>query len=298
MAKLESAITLTSGTYVVAVSGGVDSVVLLDLLSKTKAKLVVAHFDHGIRHNSAEDAAFVRALSAQYGCSYEEERAELGEDASEEQARKARYAFLQKITNKYGATAVVTAHHQDDVIETSVINIMRGTGRHGLTSLKSRQGMYRPLLGFPKSDLLAYAAEKGLQWREDQTNTDTKYLRNKVRLEILPKMTPEQRVEWLQILHKAAELNEKLDAELQGALRRGLHKGSPILRRKWFIMLPHIVAKEVLIVILRQIGAQDIDKKTIERMTVQIKVLPHGKVIEGAGVKIMLTKRSARFKKC
>lgn len=285
------------GTYIVAVSGGVDSVVLLDLLAQTNSKLIVAHFDHGIRHNSGEDAVFVRGLAKKYGLPYEEEQGNLGPDASEDVARQARYAFLQKITKQYSADAVVTAHHQDDVIETSIMNILRGTGRHGLSSLKSRKGMLRPLLAYPKAELIAYAQKNNIEWHEDQTNTDTKYLRNKVRLEIIPKMTDQTRVQWLQLLQNAARINEKLDTELQGALRRGLHKGEPVLSRYWFTMLPHGIAKEVLLTILRQIGAQDIDKKTIERLTVQIKVLPHGKTIEATGVKITLTKRSARFLK-
>lgn len=289
--------SVPKGTYIVAVSGGVDSVVLLDLLSKTDSTLVVAHYDHGIRHNSAEDAAFVRQLAGRYSLSYEEEQGNLGADASEDTARQARYGFLQKITKQYQADGVITAHHQDDVIETSIMNILRGTGRHGLSSLKSRQGMLRPLLDYPKSELITYAQTNNISWHEDQTNTDTKYLRNKVRLEIIPKMSESVRTEWLQILSNAARINEKLDSELQGALRRGLHKGEPVLNRYWFTMLQHNVAKEILITILRQIGAQDVDKKTVERLTVQIKVLPHGKTIEATGVKITLTKRSARFLK-
>ncbi len=286
-----------TGTYIVAVSGGVDSIVLLNLLTKTDSKLIVAHFDHGIRHNSADDAEFVRQLAGHYNLPFEEEQAHLGPDASEDQARKARYEFLARVTSKYHADAVITAHHQDDVIETSIINLLRGTGRHGLTSLRSREAMMRPLLEIPKSELIAYATANQLDWREDQTNLDTKYLRNKVRLEIVPKMTPPQRSEWLAKLQKAAIINEKLDRELQNGLRRGLHKGQPVLSRQWFCMLPHVVAKEMLIVILRQVGAQDVDRKTVERLTVQIKTVPHGKTLEGAGIKIILTKRSARFLK-
>lgn len=282
-------------TYVVAVSGGVDSVVLLDLLAQTDSRLIVAHFDHGIRHNSHEDAEFVKQLAAKYDVPYEEEQANLGPTASEEQARKARYEFLENTVKKHNAAAVITAHHQDDFIETSIINVLRGTGRHGLTSLKNRPGLLRPLLQIPKTELIAYANTNNISWKEDETNQDTKYLRNKVRLEIVPKMSTSQKSDWLAILEKMVAINEKLDTELTNALRRGLHKGQPVLSRHWFIMLPHIVAKEVLLVILRQIGAHDVDRKTIERLTVQIKTVPNGKVLEGAGVKIILTKRSARF---
>ncbi len=170
-------------------------------------------------------------------------RAELGPNASEEVARKARYDFLGALVKKYQANAIITAHHQDDVIETSIINLLRGTGRHGLTSLKSRQGMLRPLLGYPKQELVSYANANKLAWREDPTNQDVKYLRNKVRQQIVPKMSVEQRIEWLKILQNAYDSNEKIDSELQSLLRRGLHKGNPVLSRAWFRMLPHDVAR-------------------------------------------------------
>jgi tRNA(Ile)-lysidine synthetase-like protein len=290
-------VSVPEGTYIIAVSGGVDSVVLLHALSmQPNVRLVVAHFDHGIRHNSAEDAVFVREIATEFSLQYEEERAELGVNASEEVARKARYDFLGALVKKYQASAIITAHHQDDVIETSIINLLRGTGRHGLTSLKSRQGMLRPLLSYPKQELLSYASAHKLAWREDPTNEDVKYLRNKVRHQIVPKMSVEQRAQWLAILQSAYDVNEKIDSEIQNLLRRGLHKGSPVLSRSWFVLLPHDIAKEVIMVILRQVGAHDIDRKTVERLVIQIKTLAQGKVLEASGATIVLTKRSARFK--
>ncbi len=288
-------LNLPNATYVVAVSGGVDSVVLLELLTKTNSKLVVAHFDHGIRHNSHEDAEFVMNLAEKYGLPFELERVELGKDTSEAEARKARYGFLNGLREKYKATAVVTAHHQDDLIETSMINLLRGTGRHGLTSLKSKPGLLRPFISIPKKMLIDFANENRLEWREDESNKDTKYLRNKIRLEVLPKMSDEIRAHWLKIIEDMQIINKKLDAELQTILRRGLHKGQPILNRQWFINLPHAISKEAMLYILRDLKVHDIDRKTIERLSVQIKTVKPGKMLQAHGVKIELTKRSARF---
>src|SRR5690606_26701133 len=104
--------------YIVAVSGGVDSVVLLDMLSKkTEHELIVAHFDHGIRPDSHEDAAFVQKLAQRYGHTFEMKREELGAYASEATARERRYAFLGALAKKHQA-AVMTAHHLDDLVET------------------------------------------------------------------------------------------------------------------------------------------------------------------------------------
>lgn len=165
--------------YVIAVSGGVDSVVLLDMMAKKGDAIVVAHFDHGIRSDSADDARFVQQLASKYGLPFETAREELGANASEELARERRYAFLNVVAKKYDAT-IMTAHHADDVIETIAINISRGTGWRGLAVLGS-PSIARPLLDMSKADLIEYANANQLTWREDSTNQDTKYLRNGLR---------------------------------------------------------------------------------------------------------------------
>ena len=108
-------------------------------------------------------------------------------------------------------------------------------------------------------------------------------------------MTTQQRSEWLQLLEKEDHINTKLDKELNQAVRRGLHKNQLVLNRHWFAMLPHAVAKEILISILKQAGAKDIDRKTVERLTIQLKTIPAGKTLQTSGIEILLTKRSARF---
>jgi tRNA(Ile)-lysidine synthase len=294
-------INLPDGKYIVAVSGGVDSVVLLDLLSNVhrptpNVQLIVAHFDHGIRDDSGKDAEFVKSLAKKYKLPFELGEGQLGPQASEAEARNKRYAFLKTVQQKHQASAIITAHHQDDVIETSIINILRGTGRRGLSSLKNRPGLLRPLLAFSKKQLIDYAKAHNLQWQEDTTNEDIKFLRNKIRQEIMPKMDDTARAKWLAILRQADIINEKLDTEINYLLRRGLHKGQLVLSRKWFTMLSHSIAKEVLLAIFYQMGALDMDRKTIERLSVQIKTLPGGKILQAPGITIELTKRNARFK--
>jgi tRNA(Ile)-lysidine synthase len=170
---------LPAVTYIVAVSGGVDSVVLLDMLAKTHSNLIVAHFDHGIRDESADDAKFVGELATKYGLKFETKREELGVGTSEEQARTRRYEFLRAVAKKYKAK-IVTAHHGGDVIETIAINLQRGTGWRGLAVLDSSD-IVRPLLHVQKSELVNYAKQHKLQWREDSTNASDEYLRNRLR---------------------------------------------------------------------------------------------------------------------
>lgn len=166
--------------YVVAVSGGVDSVALLDMLVRHGGhQLTVAHFDHGIREDSAADARFVEALAVRYGLPFRIQSGNLGEHASEALAREKRYEFLRAVA-KQASGVIATAHHQDDVIETIALNLTRGTGWRGLAVL-SATDIHRPLVKFRKRDLYAYALEHELEWVEDETNVTGAYLRNRLR---------------------------------------------------------------------------------------------------------------------
>src|SRR5690606_4946866 len=129
---------LEPGHYVVAVSGGVDSMALLDMVAKQsrpKVSFTVAHFDHGIRDDSHLDRRLVGEVAQRHNLPFVYERGELGAGASEALAREARYAFLRKVQHSTGARGIMTAHHHDDVVETAVLNMLRGTGRKGLSSL-------------------------------------------------------------------------------------------------------------------------------------------------------------------
>jgi tRNA(Ile)-lysidine synthase len=289
-------VIIPKGRYVVAVSGGVDSVVLLDVLAKDRGlNLIVAHFNHGIRQDSDKDENLSKQIAQKYGLVFESTKGNLGKDVSEAKAREARYHFLKAVKHKYNADAIITAHHQDDLIETSMINILRGTNRRGLTALKTRNHIIRPLLLYPKSALITYAKEHKLIWHEDSTNKDKKYLRNQVRIDVVAKMTSQQRVKWLKILDSNEKRNKQIDDLLEILLKRGLHKGRMIINRKWFATLPHSISKEIIAFLVHKVGVRDIDKKTIERLATQIKTLPAGKTIQATGFEVKLTKRSARL---
>ena len=175
--------------YVLAISGGVDSVVLLDVMSRTEKDIVVAHFDHGIRQDSAADARFVEALAAKYRAQYIGQREELGADASEEQARERRYAFLNDIAADFGGT-VATAHHQDDIVETVALNLRRGARWRGLAGMSDSR-ILRPLSSWTKQQVYEYAAKHRLEWCEDETNSSEKYTRNILRRRIHQQINPE-----------------------------------------------------------------------------------------------------------
>ncbi len=258
------------GKYVVAVSGGVDSVALLHALQgKPGVDLVVAHFDHGIRPGSRQDTLHVKYLAEGYDLPFVTAEGRLGPGAGEAAAREARYAFLREARSRHGARAIITAHHQDDVLETAIINLLRGTGRKGLSSLGSHDDLARPLLGVQKPAIIAYAREHGLEWREDSTNADESYLRNYVRRQLLPRIGPEARRKLLDIVANSGAGNQEIDTLLVKYLPDSSGEG---LDRLGFSLLPHEVAREVMAAWLRSRGLRGFDAPALERLVVAAKV--------------------------
>ena len=203
--------------YVVAVSGGIDSVVLLDMLAaENKHDIMVAHFDHGIRPDSADDARFVEGISRQYGFPFVSRREELGAAASEETARNRRYVFLKDIARAHNA-CIVTAHHGDDVVETIAINLLRGTGWRGAAVLDSAH-IIRPLLAYTKKELREYALERRLEWVEDSTNKSDNYLRNRLRRQIAKSMPHAKKQQLQDVWRHQRELKGLIDEEVDRLL--------------------------------------------------------------------------------
>lgn len=274
---------LSEGRYLVAVSGGVDSVVLLELLAtsvkSSKSEFTVAHFDHGIRADSADDAKFVGQLAKVYGLEYVTERSNLGASASEEDARSARYEFLRRVCKQHNLDGIVTAHHQDDLIETMFLHIIRGTGRHGLDPMARTGDILRPLLQTPKTEILKYAKTKSLKWHEDSTNLDTTYARNALRQVLAKKLTANTRDKILQLHNSMNKLNSEIDEglnELDGYL---LDDRGAIVRSR-FVTVPYIVACEYAKKWLSINGVSDINKALVMRAVIAAKTLEIGKKID------------------
>ncbi|MGE5803723.1 MAG: tRNA lysidine(34) synthetase TilS [Gemmatimonadota bacterium] len=180
------------GEALVAVSGGPDSVALLDLLlglaGELGLQLVVAHADHGIQSASRSVGQSVKTLARKYGLPFELGELRLGPDATETEARQARYAWLRAVQKRRGAKYIVTAHHEDDQIETVMLRALRGSAPSGLAgiSAKSRGGLVRPLLPFSRRQLADYAAARELPVHDDPANRDPRHLRSWVRGTLLP----------------------------------------------------------------------------------------------------------------
>lgn len=269
-------ITVRPGTYVVAVSGGVDSMTLLNLLSNLlEVKLIVAHFDHGIRSDSEKDKELVQAAAQHLGMPFVFDEGRLGPKASEATARQARYDFLQKVKKAAGAKAIITAHHQDDAIETAMINLLRGTNRRGLSSLKDRPDVIRPMLDIPKSEIIEYAKQHKLAWHEDVSNQDETYLRNYIRHQIVPKLTEAQRHQLIKHLNDIRQLNDSIDKILDEQLNDQVK-----LDKQWFLQLSHNMAREIMAAWLRKNDVTEIDKKRLELLVRAAKTFKPGKSID------------------
>lgn len=275
-------VALTPGKYVVAVSGGVDSVALLHLLAEqakeNELHLTVAHFDHGIRSDSRLDRQLVREIASQHNLPFVFAEGNLGAGASEATAREARYDFLRKVQAAAGAEAIVTAHHQDDVIETAIINMLRGTNRSGITSLKDHRHLRRPMLHLSKAEIEKYASLQGLHWREDSTNTDLNILRNYVRGVIVPKLGENGRAQLLNHIGHMSVVNRAIDRDLGLYLHQQPSRQS--LDRHMFTLLPHDIAMEVMAGWLRSHGLTTFTSKQLELLVVRCKTLEPGKQID------------------
>ena len=183
------------------ISGGADSLALLAGLAELGFNLVIAHLDHALRSESDEDAVFVKSLAASRGLPCVSERVEVGDYAAEnslsleEAAREVRYRFLFTQARRFGVQAVAVAHHADDQVETVLMHFLRGAGLPGLSGMAFRRTLpawddeiplVRPLLGIWREEIEAFVAGAGLTPREDATNQDLAYFRNRLRHVLLP----------------------------------------------------------------------------------------------------------------
>lgn len=266
-------VKLVPGTYVVAVSGGVDSMCLLHVLAtefdKKYYSFTVAHFEHGIRGDSDEDRKLVSRSAQLYGLPFVYKHGQLGPATSEEKARDRRYAFLRSVLRATDAQAILTAHHKDDALETAIFNLLRGTGRQGMGQLAGQSDIQRPLIAHTKKELYAYAKEHDVQWREDTTNTDLTYRRNYIRHQLIPRLTPEKKTALQHLIRGVDARNDEIDAIIKDLIKNNAQSAQ--LKRSLFTTLPHIVAKEVLVYWLRQNNIRSFDRRQIEQLTIAIK---------------------------
>ncbi len=250
-------------TVVLAVSGGVDSVTLVDVLSRLAGPwglgLVIGHINHGLRGGESErDMRFVQEQAQKYGIPCEVKR--LGKEdypAGENlqaRARRLRYEFLDEIAARWGASRIATGHNRDDHVETLLMQIFRGAG--GLWGIQAaREERYiRPLLEASRAEIEVYAAERNLSFCEDSSNRRPLYLRNRIRREFLPWLRREVNPRVDERLAALAALNRQESAFLDRLAREGLARvqvqegrpGEVVLDRRAFLSLDPVLQRRIL----------------------------------------------------
>jgi len=267
---------------VLAISGGVDSAVLLDMVAKKtlpsisnlqdlvllRNDIIVAHFDHGIRENT-NDVNFIKDLADKYKMKYIVGYGHLGKEASEQLARQKRYEFLREVAD---GGQIITAHHQDDLLETIVMNLIRGTGWRGLSPFWSND-ISRPLLNMSKVEIVNYAIENDLDWVEDETNYSPQYFRNRIRDSIV-KIPIKQKQQLLGLSQKQANSRAKIEKILQDlVLQENSYKIENITK----------LADDLAIEILRKITDGKLTIPQMKRLLENLKTSKSGDIFQPGG---------------
>ncbi len=185
----------TGDRVIAAVSGGADSVCLLHVLREAQVGLSgVAHFNHKLRGDASEDdERFVEALAANFDLPFYRAEGLPGPGNLEQNARHARREFFSSLIRDGAATRIALAHTRDDQAETVLFRVLRGSGLTGLAGIHpvTVEGFIRPMIGVTHSEVLGFLRERGIEWREDASNLDLRFARNRIRHELLPQLAKE-----------------------------------------------------------------------------------------------------------
>jgi tRNA(Ile)-lysidine synthase len=295
----------TDSVFLLAVSGGVDSIVMLDIFVQLTfkyplMKLSVAHFNHKLRKETAQrDQKFVEDTCKKYNIPFftgEEDvkkYAELKGIGIEYAARILRYRFLERVAQKVEAQYLATAHTADDSAETFFINLFRGAGLTGLSGIASKRNLsrklslVRPLINIRKDELIHYAKVRGLSWKEDETNQLMNFTRNKIRLDIIPKIEEHFSPSVINTINRAQKLLQGADSIIAKQIQKiipGLIKeksnGRFSIKLSVISLLDSFLQGEIIQRVLsNNFNLQNVPMLTIDRI-IELQNKPVGSVCE------------------
>ena len=192
----KEALFTKNDTMLLGVSGGIDSAVMAHLFAESPYRFAIAHVNFGLRGTDSDgDAQWVAALAQHYQVPLHTHRFATAAYAAEQgistqmAARQLRYAWFEEVLDEHHYTRLAVAHHQDDQLETTLLNLCQGTGIAGLRGmLPRRERLVRPLLFATRAQIAAYADQHALAWREDRSNTSDAYQRNRIRHHVVPQL--------------------------------------------------------------------------------------------------------------
>lgn len=249
-----------SDALLLAVSGGIDSVVMAHLFAQTSFNFAIAHCNFGLRGKASdEDEDFVRALAAAYEVPFYAERFVTEDFAAEEKisiemaARELRYAWFGQLLKTEGYSYLATAHHLNDVLETILFNLGKGTGIAGLRGIPVKNDkIIRPLLFAGKNQIREYANEYQLQWREDSTNSSEKHQRNLIRHKVVPVLV-QINPNVLKALESTIERVEAVEAIFRAQVAQIQAEACFTKERDFFIEVRKLITQPGMSVILDKI---------------------------------------------
>jgi len=302
------------GRWLVAVSGGADSMALLHLLVRwfrdDRQRLVVAHLDHALRPESPADRKFVETQAAGLGLTAHTDRRDVNaarnrDESPEEAARRVRRAFLLETHRTAETDGIVTGHTLDDQAETVIFRLARGAGAAGLSGIDEAPGIFvRPLLGIEHETLVGWLRRRELEWVEDASNRDLRFDRNRVRRLVIPMLQETLNPRAARNLAQAAEALRD-DAEFLDDLARKTFEsisrtdraGHLVLDARELAGLPPVIARRVALVALKQAGldARRLGRKHVEAL-LDLAGPPGGREIHLPGKRLARrVRREIRF---
>ena len=276
---------INSGDKIVlGVSGGPDSLFMLDILKKLKEQLgiqiVVAHINHMIRPEAGEEEQFVKEFCEKIDVEFYSKRIEVEKYANnnkiglEEAGRKVRYEFFEEICNQVGANKIAIAHNKNDKIETMIMHVLRGSGVSGLQGIQPKTNkIIRPIIEITRENIEKYCAEQNLEPRIDKSNFENIYTRNKIRNIVIPYIQEEFNPNFLETMARLSEViteeNEYLNKLVEKEYNKILLEKSEkeiVLDLKKFNELDNIIKKRVILFTVSRLrgGSQGIEKIHIE----------------------------------
>ena len=179
--------------YLLAMSAGIDSTALFHILLELGINFSVAHANFGLRGTDSEnDETFVKTLCSKNNIPFYSKTMDVlkfkkeNNDSTQSAARKLRYQWFYELLDQHKLSQIITAHHLNDSAETFFINLLRGTGINGLTGIENQVKIFRPFLNVTSNQIKEYVEKQNITWREDYTNTEETYVRNKIRHNIIP----------------------------------------------------------------------------------------------------------------
>ena len=256
-------------TLCIGVSGGPDSMALLDLMIKLKSELdlvlVVAHVNHNIREESKEEEDYLREFCNNMGLHFECFKIEhYGDDNFHNEARTIRYNFFDKVCKDYNAKFLLTAHHGDDLVETILMRIVRGSSLKGYSGfskviVKDDYTILRPLITVTKDDLTNYCNENNIKYFIDKSNLKDVYTRNRYRKYVLPFLKEEDKMvheKFLKFSETLLEYNNYIEREVSQVINKVFKNG--ILDISKFKELDHLLQSKIISNILEKIYGDDL----------------------------------------